>query len=645
MKHRPEIDGLRAIAVMVVILFHLGLPSFSGGYIGVDIFFVISGYLITKIIVEEIDEGVFSIAGFYERRARRILPALFTVCLSTIPFAWLWMSPQEFKYFSQSLIAVAGFSSNVLFWQQAGYFAPTVELIPLLHTWSLAVEEQFYLFFPPLLLTIWRLGRAKVLCAIGLLTIASFSLAVYAASIYPDANFYLIPTRAWELGVGSLIAFKPTCAQKKSVYSQLAAMAGAGLITYSVVCFDKNTPHPSYFTLLPIAGTVLLLIWGGKGDLVGRFLSMPPVMGLGLMSYSLYLWHQPILAFVRIRSLYAPSIGTIILGIILTCLFSLLTWKFVELPFRDRKRWARQSVLGILGFMGTLIAAIGLAGHLTNGFANATPLRAHTVALDKDFGHNYGLDTACNKVLNLGQECRTDDAPEIAIWGDSYAMHLVDALIASNPKIKLIQLTKSVCGPVLGVAPLTNKYPEQWSKGCLEFNKKAVDWMTANKGLKYVVLSSTFLQYAEESRALYAGDGTINAHWESSAKRFISTLDLLKRTGIEPVVISPPPRFGGNIGHCLFRTKVLGLPGNACDFDRTDYEHSAHATILLLKEIEKHNRVIWLHDVLCDLESCRATLNGVDLYRDTGHLTRKGSAEIGKRLNLYSRLTSTASVD
>jgi peptidoglycan/LPS O-acetylase OafA/YrhL len=207
MDYRREIDGLRALAVLPVILFHAGFDSFSGGFVGVDVFFVISGYLITTIILAELEQGKFSIVNFYERRARRILPALFLVMLVCLPFAWLWLLPIDMKDFSRSLIAVSVFVSNILFWRESGYFDTATELKPLLHTWSLAVEEQFYVVFPLLLILLWRLGRRWILVTLGLAFFASLALSEWATYANRSAAFYLLPTRGWELLLGAFAAF------------------------------------------------------------------------------------------------------------------------------------------------------------------------------------------------------------------------------------------------------------------------------------------------------------------------------------------------------------------------------------------------------------------------------------------------------
>ncbi|WP_290842792.1 acyltransferase [Henriciella sp.] len=297
MKYRAEIDGLRAVAVIPVILFHAGFEVFSGGYVGVDVFFVISGYLITTILINEIENQKFSLVGFYERRARRILPALFFVMLVCIPFAWLWMLPSQLKDFSQSLIAVSFFGSNIFFWQESGYFAAAAEEKPLLHTWTLAVEEQYYIFFPLFLFFAWRFGKGRVFWMIVILAACSLLLSEWGWRNAPTANFYLAPTRAWELFAGSIAAF---IVNKRGIQtSNFLSTIGFGAILLSIFLYDQNTPFPSVYALLPVGGTFLVVMSAGKETIVAKLLSIRILVGVGLISYSAYLWHQPLFAFAR----------------------------------------------------------------------------------------------------------------------------------------------------------------------------------------------------------------------------------------------------------------------------------------------------------------------------------------------------------
>lgn len=304
MKYRAEIDGLRALAVIPVILFHAGFEWFSGGFVGVDVFFVISGYLITTIIISEMAEGKFSMVNFYERRARRILPALFFVMAACLPFAWLWLTPSDLKDFGQSLIAVSFFSSNMLFWLESGYFDTAAELKPLLHTWSLAVEEQYYILFPIFLMLTWRLGVKWISIILSFVFLLSLGLAVLGTQYATNpqitsGTFFLLPTRGWELLVGVFAAFylKYKTHPKSRTFNQILSLLGFSMIAYSIIVFDETTPFPSLYALIPTIGTGLLILCAVPKTIVHKLLSLKAIVGIGLISYSAYLWHQPLLAF------------------------------------------------------------------------------------------------------------------------------------------------------------------------------------------------------------------------------------------------------------------------------------------------------------------------------------------------------------
>jgi len=273
--YRPEIDGLRAIAVMPVIFFHAGFEFFNGGFVGVDIFFVISGYLITALILNELASKKFNLVTFYERRARRILPALLSTIFLVMPFAWLYFMPGHMKNFSESVIAATLFSSNILFWKESGYFDIASESKPLIHTWSLAIEEQFYILFPLFLMLAWKLGRSIAAYLIILAFVISISLAHWGAYTHPTAAFFLLPTRGWELLMGSLIAFY---VHEKShdpniKVSQTLSLLGLLLIIYSILYFNNDTPAPSLFTLIPTIGTSLLILYAIPGTAVSKIFS------------------------------------------------------------------------------------------------------------------------------------------------------------------------------------------------------------------------------------------------------------------------------------------------------------------------------------------------------------------------------------
>lgn len=448
-EYRREIDGLRALAVLPVILFHAGFDAFSGGFVGVDVFFVISGYLITSIIIAERAAGTFSIAGFYERRARRILPALFLVMALCIPAAWLWLLPADMQDFAQSAAAVTVFSSNVLFWVTSGYFDSAAEMKPLLHTWSLGVEEQFYLFFPLVLVFLWRFR----LLLWPLAALASLALAQWAAQAWPVAAFFLLPTRAWELLLGAMVALYLSAGRRpgSGAGADLAAVLGLLLILYATFAFDAGTPFPGLPALLPTVGALLIILCAGPGTWTGRMLGTAPLVMIGLVSYSAYLWHQPLMAFARHRG--GGEAGPWLLGALaaLSLPLAWLSWKYVEAPFRRRQNFTRRQVFGLALAGSAAFAAFGLAGHLTEGFKypwrfrDATPEERAMVeaTLPGNIDHPLFFE------LRDRPFDATDPRPRVLLIGDSYGQDLAHAMQASGLLDRMQLSTRQVireCG-------------------------------------------------------------------------------------------------------------------------------------------------------------------------------------------------------
>ena len=368
MKYRPEIDGLRGLAVLSVILFHAGFELFSGGFVGVDVFFVISGYLITTILIEDIENQRFNLVNFYERRARRILPALFFVMIVCIPFVWLWMLPSQIKDFSESLVAVSLFASNILFWRESDYFGASAEEKPLLHTWSLAVEEQYYVLFPIFLILVWRFGKNRVFWMIVVMAAISLLISEWGWRNKAIANFYLAPTRAWELFAGSIAAF---IVQKKGVQKKNSlALLGLSAIFVSIFVYDESTPFPSVYALVPVLGVVLFVLFAEKETLAARFLSNKAMVGIGLISYSAYLWHQPLLAFTRIRFGELQSILIMVMLSFCSLFLGYLSWKYIEIPFRKKANISRLKVFFVSSVGIGLFIIMGVVGQLKEGFPN-----------------------------------------------------------------------------------------------------------------------------------------------------------------------------------------------------------------------------------------------------------------------------------
>ena len=433
MAHRPEIDGLRALAVLPVILFHAGFSLFGGGYVGVDVFFVISGFLITSIIVGELRAGRFSIVRFYERRARRILPALFFVMLVCLPAAWLWMLPQEAAAFGRSLVAVSVFLSNLLFWRTSGYFDLAADEKPLLHTWSLGVEEQFYIVFPLLVALCWRLGVRRL--GLLLLGLAGVSLLAsqWALGRYALASFFLAPLRAWELLVGALLAlgsdaqlrFRPV-AGWPGWAQQALGLLGLVLILVPVFVYDAATPFPGWHALPPVLGTGLVLACVRPGSAAGWLLTLRPVLWLGMISYSAYLWHQPLLAFARLSRTSLPS-PWLLGGLAgLSLLLGHLSWRYVEAPFRRGSHWSRRAVF-VGSAAGTgLFMVLGGVLVATQGLPQRWPLQTRQlIEPAKTRIEGCPAVDAWLRVCHIGQAGKPG---AVALLGDSHAYALASAL-------------------------------------------------------------------------------------------------------------------------------------------------------------------------------------------------------------------------
>jgi len=432
MKHRPEIDGLRAVAVLPVILFHTGLEVFSGGFIGVDIFFVISGFLITSILLADMEQGVYSLLTFYERRARRILPALMAMILCIIPLAWIILLPTDLLDFGQSIVASMTFSSNILFWREINYFAINAELKPLLHTWSLSVEEQFYIVFPPLLALIFNRLRIHLLPILLCLAFGSLVLAQIGTSMSPSAAFFLLPARGWELLIGCLsavIIWRKIVPLNHYSLNEGLSIFGLSLIFGAIVLVDESSAFPGVNALAPTLGTTLVLLFARPGTLVARMLSVPFLAGIGLISYSAYLWHQPLISLFNYRY---PMVqyGPVFMGLLALPL-GWISWKFVESPFRKKQVLATRSACLIASLIGLIvIALIGGVLTLQQGWKTRYPLNEQLI-LESFRDHSSYVQTRFGNLL--GTPFPTEhDRQNIIIIGDSYGQDLVNALYESG---------------------------------------------------------------------------------------------------------------------------------------------------------------------------------------------------------------------
>jgi peptidoglycan/LPS O-acetylase OafA/YrhL len=456
-KYRPEIDGLRAAAVLAVVFFHADIGAFAGGYIGVDVFFAISGYLITSIIVHDLREDRFSFGRFYERRARRILPPLFLVLLASVPLAWSVLSPGDLRRFSTILASAVLFCSNIFFAAHSDYFHAAGWRDPLLHTWSLAVEEQFYLLFPFLLVWAWRRRPSYLRPLVWSMFFASLAAAEGMSRSQPIAAFYILPTRLWELMAGSLLALDET--KNGPVAEQwwggILCLAGLAMIATAVAIFGPATRHPSLLTLLPILGTALVIRYGQAPGLAKRILTFPPLVQIGLISYSLYLWHRPIFTFFHLV-MGPPTAGDIAALLALSFALSFASWKWVESPCRNRSRISWGPLLAALSAAGLVLLGLGLLGIRRDVYADRLPPQVRKI-MDYDIYDFQDLFRVGSCFID-GNERYSDfkpgcfepegRPPKITLWGDSHAAGLYAGLAAAYGKDEVAQVTLGGCSPV-----------------------------------------------------------------------------------------------------------------------------------------------------------------------------------------------------
>jgi len=628
MNYRPEVDGLRAVAVLPVILFHAGYDIFSGGYVGVDVFFVISGYLITTILLADLERGNFSIRRFYERRARRLLPALFVIMAFSTVLAWFWMLPPRFKDFGQALFAVSFFVSNILFWLKTDYFAASAEESPLLHTWSLAVEEQFYIFFPILLFLLWRFGRNRLFVVVLVLSVASLIWSEWAWRHVPAANFYLIPSRIWELGAGSLCAF--TLHNRIRFQNGWLAALGLTMILVAVFVYDETTPFPSLYAVLPVAGAVLIVLYAGPETAAGRLLSLRPVVGVGLISYSSYLWHQPLFAFARIGSETPP--GPLMMGLLILATFGLaaLTWRYVEQPFRrgpvpvlqGSRAVFSASALGI-----ALFAGIGIAVHLGNGIAGRfTPIQQDYLRTAK----NSPLRSTCHshaaRVIWPSDACEFHlKGGTVAVFGDSHTVELSYALgTALEPfGLGVRQYSASACPP---------SYGSGRDDLCTRWTDATVNHISADLGITHVIVS-----YRIESAL--SGDhigvypdlpNKVNEARRTEIMVALErALEKLVASGKTVIFVDQSPELPDDILDIISRHAAADHPLQGVSrvwWDARSRYFDEH-----FETLEGMER-LHTEDIFCGDMTCYAGKDGLSFYFDDDHLSVAGASLVAAEI-------------
>jgi len=649
MKYRAEIDGLRALAVLPVMLFHAGFELFSGGFVGVDIFFVISGYLITTILIEDIEKNRFSLVAFYERRARRILPALFFVMFLCIPFAWVWMHPTQMQGFSQSIVGVNLFLSNVLFWLDSGYFAAAAEEKPLLHTWSLAVEEQYYLIFPVFIFLAFRYGKNATFWSIVVLAVISLALSEWGWRNRPSANFYLAPTRAWELLAGSIVAFIITKHGVKS--NNLLSLSGLALVLSAIFFYDETTPFPSIYALIPVIGVVLVILFAGTKTLAAKLFSTRAFVGVGLISYSAYLWHQPLLAFARIRSLDQPSLILMSSLVVVSILVGWFSWKFVETPFRDKEKFGKKKIWSLATFSSVVLITFGLVGHETSGYESRYSDKLSSIFENAKKRNPYSQICHLPGGGSLAHPIKgctdffVDNAASVMMIGDSHLESIGNQIQRQLKDLGIgsYNVSSGSCVSLKGL------YLVGASSGndCHKYNQAMLEY-AREIGVETVILISRFTLYAQGSR-YDNGEGGVESGLPSfvdlvERRPFKSDWDDLERRqrvldryndelkgllqDFKVVVFEPIPEVGWDTVSRFAKLVVLGEADIKITHSLESYLTRSSNFLSILDQLPQENLLRFsVADVLCDKTDgrCAASDDKGLYYRDDNHLSLYGA--------------------
>ena len=646
MKFRTDIQALRGLAVLLVILQHAQAGFIDAGFLGVDIFFVISGFLITGMLADQIGEGRFRFAEFYFRRARRLLPAAYATFLATAVLGFFLLDAIEWNDFTWQLAGAVTFTGNIALWQQTGYFASEAALKPLLHVWSLAVEEQYYLLLP---LALWLAPRRAWLAGSLVVLIASFALCAWWSLVAPEAAFYLLPTRAWELAIGSLAAL--WLRRDPRVADRVAPLFLPALLAVLVVPV-LPLPAPAFANIAIVCVATALLILRRHP----LFEQSPLSHGLarvGDASYSLYLAHWPVFAFLHNAYAGDPSFGEPgpVVLVAATALALLLGWalyRYVEMPMRRaplafRRRW----VFAALASSALLaLVPLGLSARTTTGTKSSGVDYAW---LRRD---NVGFSDACETydLFVPSRACSESTAPETMVWGDSFAMHLVPG-IAATSDVPVVQATKSACGPLPGLAQIHGVYTRAFAERCLAFNYSVLNYLAETPSIRTVALSSSFYPYFDPARrVLYMDDGTMVERMPDAGLALVAlrdTVSRLRSMGKRVVVVAPPPSTGFDHARCLERKARNRTPFARfidCSLDRDDYIASKHETLAFLERLQREANVdvVSFDALLCDAQRCRTELDGSFVYRDEGHLSYDGSVAVARAMDLAPLLERSA---
>lgn len=620
MKYRADIDGLRALAIIPVVLFHAGSGLFSGGFVGVDVFFVISGYLITSILVRDLGEGRFSLSCFYEKRARRILPAYIFMMLIVSMCGYHLFLASELKNLAESMLSSLGFISNIFFWRNSGYFSIQAESSPFLHTWSLSVEEQFYIFFPLGLMFLYKYFNKKTIYIVLIFTLfISLMISIVGMERSVQAMFYLLPSRAWELLVGAVLALGVVPVVRSKALNELLSIAGFLMIIIAIFLYSKNTLFPGAAALLPVIGAALIIHAGALGNLtyIGKMLSLKYFVFIGGISYSLYLWHWPI--FVFIKNLHGDVIrwDMMILGIVLSLIIAWLSTIMIEKPFIKKRILSQKKPLLLASFTSIIVSmTICLFLIVNDGFPGR--FEEHVLEAESSLSDFSQRRNNCHagrgNPIPYADKCifGSDVKPSYAFWGDSHAVELSDSVgqYASMIGISGLHISYSSCPPSQG-------YSSAVRPMCEKHNTEVLEGLISDVGIKTVFMIARYSSYTRTNKSK-----------EAMFKGFEETIRKLKKSGKDVVIIYPIPKAEGIAPLAIARK--LSRNDDISNYSISLHEYSLQNVDVLSKldDIVSAFSVDTIKptDVLCsDQVSCKFYIHGDVTHFDDDHLSLSGA--------------------
>lgn len=639
--YRPDIDGLRAIAVMAVVLYHFGF-GLPGGFVGVDVFFVISGFLITGIIRRELEQGRFTFAGFYERRARRIFPALFVMLTMTLIASYLIFLPSDMILASKSLIATLLFGSNIFFWRNNGYFDTSSDLNPLLHTWSLAVEEQFYFVFPIFLVLAYSYAKKNTKLLVWMLFISSLLACVWYQGSHPSATFYLAPFRAWELLFGALLALNSLPLFRKPSHAEIAGICGLAMLLMSVLFIPSGSSFPGWHATIPVIGTALLLHSGAsKQTAVCRMLSLKPIAFIGLISYSLYLWHWPIYVFANYFNALELLGWRLIPLLALVMVVSYFSYRWVEKPVRDKSNSIFNTKFKIFGFSLAAIFILFAFGMISiNSKAFPERFKDSVLAADNNRSENNRFGVCSSVALSLTEReekcklgARNSDI-EVVVWGDSHAYSWAPSIdkLLNDKGVSGILIYQNAC------PPLFNSYIKS-NINCRITNQQAQSYIQSNNQIKTVIFASRWSYHRGEkmNMPIYEVDGDISNDF---FKSYLETLSWLDKKEITAWTIGPLPYGPKHIKEKLILrnlykkdSQALVVGSEEIYFINAKNRTSHFERMAGIKLNSIYSRP---YQWICNesLNKCNFVVGGKALYNDDNHLSLYGASYLSEALRL-----------